>query len=80
MDPEDARRWFHELTPAGRRMIKKVSPYFVPIYDTLKRQLGEANTLTINAALRQLLDALGYDSHTGAEPSVVPKRAPETAL
>ncbi len=61
-DPNDARRAFHHLTPAGQEQIDKVLPSFDPIYADLDGRLDPAQVQELNARLESLLAILRPES------------------
>jgi len=54
----DARRFFHALTPQGRRLLGEVSPEFNPIYRDIERRLGIERIKRLNASLAELLEVV----------------------
>ena len=55
---DDARRFFHALTPKGRRLLSDVSPEFNPVYRELERRLGPERIRRLNASLVELLEVV----------------------
>jgi homoprotocatechuate degradation regulator HpaR len=54
----DARRFFHALTPQGRKLLAEVSPEFNPIYRDIERRLGAERIRRLNASLAELLEVV----------------------
>lgn len=65
---EDARRFFHALTPKGRRLLNDVSPEFNPVYRDLELRLGLERIRRLNASLAELLEVV----------QIAPNRATES--
>ncbi|MGH8290066.1 MAG: homoprotocatechuate degradation operon regulator HpaR [Steroidobacteraceae bacterium] len=54
----DARRFFHALTPRGRRLLSDISPEFNPVYRDLELRLGLERIRRLNASLAELLEVV----------------------
>ena len=48
---DDARRFFHAITPEGRSLIDKITPQFTPFYERIAEQMSEAEIATLNGLL-----------------------------
>jgi homoprotocatechuate degradation regulator HpaR len=55
---KDRRRFFHALTPRGRRLLCDVSPEFNPVYRDLEWRLGVERIRRLNASLAEFLEAI----------------------
>lgn len=62
----DARRFFHALTPQGRKLLMEVSPEFNPIYRDIERRLGAERIRRLNASLAELLEVVQTDHPEGS--------------
>lgn len=63
----DARRYFHTLTPQGRKLLTEISPEFNPIYRDIERRLGTERIRRLNASLAELLEVVQMDPEESRE-------------
>jgi homoprotocatechuate degradation regulator HpaR len=56
----DARRFFHSLTPRGRRLLEKVSPAFNPVYEEIEKRFGIDRIQDLNSLLAEFLLAIQF--------------------
>lgn len=63
----DARRFFHALTPQGRKLLTAISPEFNPIYRDIERRLGTERIKRLNASLAELLEVVQMDPEQSRE-------------
>lgn len=57
---EDARRFFHAITPAGQQLIDKITPRFGPFYEQLSSHITEEEAATLNTLLDKVAAAVNY--------------------
>ncbi len=55
---EDARRFFHAITPAGQMLIEKITPQFGPFYEQLSSHITKDEAATLNALLDKVAAAI----------------------
>jgi homoprotocatechuate degradation regulator HpaR len=71
----DARRFFHALTPKGRRLLSEVSPAFNPIYKEIERRFSVDRIERLNEGLAELLKAVQIaEEPLESLPRVAPAR------
>lgn len=63
----DARRFFHALTPQGRKLLSEISPEFNPIYRDIERRLGTERIKRLNASLAELLEVVQLSPEESGE-------------
>lgn len=56
----DARRFFHSLTPSGRRLLERVSPAFNPVFEEIEKRFGIDRIQELNSLLAEFLRAIQF--------------------
>ena len=71
----DARRFFHSLTPSGRRLLERVSPAFDPLFEEIEKRFGIDRIQELNSLLAEFSRAIQFPA---AESALSASKAPGT--
>jgi homoprotocatechuate degradation regulator HpaR len=62
----DARRFFHSLTPSGRRLLERVSPAFDPLFEEIEKRFGIDRIQELNSLLAEFSRAIQFPAAESA--------------